>query len=58
MPRNVVTGAFSYTGKYIARRLLEMGEEVVTLTGHPQRQHPFGRPTAFRRAAASRLVAS
>ena len=36
-----VTGAFSYSGKYIARRLLEHGEEVVTLTGHPNRPDPF-----------------
>jgi uncharacterized protein YbjT (DUF2867 family) len=39
---NVVTGAFSYTGKYITRRLLSMGEKVRTLTGHPYRQNPFG----------------
>ena len=36
-----VTGAFSYSGKYITRRLLERGEEVVTLTGHPNRPDPF-----------------
>ena len=36
-----VTGAFSYSGKYITRRLLERGEEVVTLTGHPDRPDPF-----------------
>jgi len=39
---NVVTGAFSYTGKYIARRLLARGERVKTLTNHPDRPHPFG----------------
>src|SRR5689334_4962912 len=39
---NVVTGAFGYTGKYIARRLLAAGKEVVTLTGHPERANPFG----------------
>jgi NADH dehydrogenase len=39
---NVVTGAFSYTGKYIARRLLSMGKGVITLTGHPNRPNPFG----------------
>lgn len=32
---NVVTGAFSYTGRYIAKRLLSMGEKVRTLTNHP-----------------------
>ncbi len=37
-----VTGAFSYSGKYIARRLLTRGEEVITLTGHPNRPDPFG----------------
>jgi len=37
----VVTGAFSYSGKYIAKRLLEKGEEVITLTNHPNRPNPF-----------------
>jgi NADH dehydrogenase len=37
-----VTGAFSYSGKYITKRLLERGEEVITLTGHPNRADPFG----------------
>ena len=36
-----VSGAFSYSGKYIAHRLLERGEEVITLTGHPNRPDPF-----------------
>lgn len=39
---HVVTGAFSYTGKYIARRLLAAGHRVKTLTGHPGRDDPFG----------------
>ena len=26
-----VTGAFGYSGKYITRRLLDRGEEVITL---------------------------
>jgi NADH dehydrogenase len=38
----VVTGAFSYTGKYITRRLLAMGRRVRTLTGHPDSPDPFG----------------
>ncbi len=38
---NIVTGAFGYTGKYITRRLLEMGERVKTITGHPKRPNPF-----------------
>jgi uncharacterized protein YbjT (DUF2867 family) len=37
-----VTGAFSYTGKYVTKRLLARGEEVITLTGHPNRPDPFG----------------
>jgi uncharacterized protein YbjT (DUF2867 family) len=40
---NVITGAFSYTGKYITRRLLAMGKEVRTLTGHPNNPNPFGK---------------
>jgi len=37
----VVTGAFGFTGSFIARRLLEEGWAVRTLTGHPQRPHPL-----------------
>ena len=36
-----VTGAFSYSGKYITKRLLDCGEEVITLTGHLNRPDPF-----------------
>ncbi len=32
-PLNVVTGAFGYTGRYIARMLLLNGQRVETLTG-------------------------
>jgi NADH dehydrogenase len=39
---NVVTGAFGYTGKYIARRLLDAGESVAALTGNPGRASEFG----------------
>ena len=39
---HVVTGAFGYAGRYIARRLLSMGQRVRTLTGHPDRPSPFG----------------
>ena len=39
---SVVTGAFGYTGRHIARLLLDKGEEVKTLTDHPGRQNPFG----------------
>ena len=31
----VVTGAFSYTGRYVARRLLDQGVRVRTLTRSP-----------------------
>ena len=42
-PRNaVVTGAFSYTGRYVAKRLLERGVSVRTLTRNPGREGPFG----------------
>lgn len=39
---HVVTGAFGYSGRYIARRLLEAGAEVHTLTNSPHRDNPFG----------------
>ncbi|GAB4397679.1 MAG: NAD(P)H-binding protein [Anaerolineales bacterium] len=39
--KTAVTGAFSYSGKYITRRLLAQGDEVLTLTGHPNRPDPF-----------------
>jgi NADH dehydrogenase len=43
-----VTGAFSYSGKYITKRLLARGEQVITLTNHPHRGDPFdGRVKAF-----------
>src|SRR5579859_2406420 len=38
----MVTGAFSFTGKYLTRRLLAMGQQVYTLTGHPDTPNPFG----------------
>lgn len=38
---HVVTGASSYTGKYITRRLLAEGRRVRTLTGHPDHPDPF-----------------
>ncbi len=42
MPLDVVTGAFGYTGRYIAARLLARGRTVRTITGHPDRPSPFG----------------
>jgi len=38
----VVTGAFGYSGRYIASRLLDASKRVRTLTNSPQRHHPFG----------------
>ncbi|MGA8923608.1 MAG: NAD-dependent epimerase/dehydratase family protein, partial [Candidatus Dormiibacterota bacterium] len=34
---DVVTGAFGFTGRFIARRLLAQERRVRTLTNHPQR---------------------
>ena len=42
MPTTVITGAFSYTGKYATRLLLERGHTVRTLTFHVNRENPFG----------------
>ena len=39
---HAVTGAFGYSGQYIARRLLERGQRVITLTDSPERANPFG----------------
>src|SRR5512137_1517020 len=38
---HVVTGAFGYSGKYIAARLLAEGRRVHTLTNSGQRTNPF-----------------
>lgn len=38
----VITGAFSYTGKYATRILLERGYRIRTLTNHPPTHHPEG----------------
>jgi uncharacterized protein YbjT (DUF2867 family) len=43
MPQlHVVTGAFGYSGKYIAARLLKEGQRVRTITNSPNRPNPFG----------------
>ena len=39
---SVVTGAFGYTGRYIAQRLLDSGATVRTLTRNPATASPFG----------------
>lgn len=38
---HAVTGAFGYSGKYVAKRLLDRGHEVITLTNSPDRANPF-----------------
>ena len=38
---HMVTGAFGYSGQYIARRLLDRGQTVRTLTNSPDRKNPF-----------------
>ncbi|MGK0289727.1 MAG: nucleoside-diphosphate-sugar epimerase [bacterium] len=39
---HTITGAFGYSGKYIAHRLLEKGYEVETLTNSTDRENRFG----------------
>ena len=39
---HVVTGAFGFSGKYIAKRLIDAGFEVRTLTNSQRRENPFG----------------
>ncbi len=39
---SVVTGAFGFTGKHIATRLLANGERVKTITGHADSPNDFG----------------
>ena len=41
-PLHVVTGAFGYSGRYIAERLLAEGVRVRTLTHSLDRKNPFG----------------
>ena len=38
----VITGAYGFTGRSIARRLLAQEKKVITLTGHPRRDSEFG----------------
>jgi uncharacterized protein YbjT (DUF2867 family) len=39
---HAVTGAFGYSGRYIAERLLAQGKSVITLTNSVNRRNPFG----------------
>ena len=38
---HTVTGATGYTGRYITNLLLERGDTVQSITGHPERENPF-----------------
>lgn len=39
---HAVTGAFGYSGKYIAKRLIDEGHRVITITNSIERKNPFG----------------
>ena len=39
---HTVTGATGYTGRYITQLLLQQGHRIQSITGHPQRENPFG----------------
>ena len=39
--KTAVTGAFGYSGRYIAKRLLDAGQSVITLTNSVARENPF-----------------
>ena len=39
---HAVTGAYGYSGRYIAQRLLDDGQRVITLTNSLSRANPFG----------------
>jgi NADH dehydrogenase len=56
---HAVTGAYGFSGKYIARHLLDAGETVVTLTNSPGRKNPFGdgvKPMPFHFGEPDRLA--
>jgi len=58
---HVVTGAFGFSGKYIAKRLLDSGHQVRTLTNSPSRPNPFEgrvRPYPFNFDNPEKLVES
>lgn len=46
---HAVTGAYGFSGSYIASRLLEEGHRVITLTNSPHRHNPFGKQVTARR---------
>ena len=39
---HAVTGAFGYSGRYVAQRLLDAGHKVITLTNSAYKPNPFG----------------
>lgn len=41
MSKHAITGAFGFTGKHLAQRLLDKGHHVITLTNSPHRPNPF-----------------
>lgn len=64
---HAVTGAFGFSGRYIAKRLIDSGKRVVTLTNSFERPNPFGgrisicplsfdRPEALERALEGAAV--
>jgi len=58
---HAVTGAYGYSGKYIALRLLDKGHPVITLTNSLNRPNPFGkkiRAYPFNFANPSKLIDS
>lgn len=40
--KHAVTGAFGYSGKYIAKKLIDEGHRVITITNSLDRKNPFG----------------
>jgi hypothetical protein len=46
MTTDAVTGATSYTGRFIAERLLSEGRTVIDLTRSPHAPHPLGEATS------------
>jgi len=58
---HIVTGAYGFSGRYIAARLLGQGETVRTITDSPDRSNPFGErveAVPYHFAEPERLVAA
>ena len=59
--RIAITGAYGYSGRYIARRLLDAGHELIAVTDSGRRTNPFGarvRAVPFNFSDPARLEAS